>query len=420
MKVIVIVDAYSSGEKLVYAFKSYGYRLIHIQSSSNIPATFKEKFDQIKNLFIDNIIFDDDVFSKINQYKIKCIIPGTESGVMVADLLCHSLNLETANNLSFSSARRDKNAMHLALRNAGLTSILSCKSRDLNEIKSWIKNHFPQFENGSAVVVKPLKSAGTDNVYFCYSENDVENAYTTILRSPDLFEEKNTDVLVQAFQKGEEYIINAVSYDGIHFITDVWQIKKKEINRIPIYDFEKFITVEHPAYETITSYTKDVLNALHIKYGASHTEIILTDNGPVLIETGARLMGTCDFSSVSEVTGYNQISKLVESYINPDQFLKTISHRKKMNNKHILNVFLISNASGKITNAFNEKLFKKLSGLHSFSINFPLNGILEKTHDLVTSPGHVYLVSENLEDLTVGYNKIREMEKTLYKELIQI
>lgn len=421
MKVIVIVDAYSSGEKLVYAFKSYGYQIIHIQSTPEIPKVFKEKFQQIKNLFIENIVFNgvEPVKERLSCFQVKCIIPGTESGVIIADNLCHQMGMELANDLIMSHARRDKGAMHNALNQAGLSSIPYCRSHKLEEIKAWAKNEISKFEeNNIPIVLKPLQSAGTDNVYFCYTEKEVEQAYDCILKSSDLFDKKNVEVLAQTFQKGEEYIVNTVSHQGSHFITDVWHIKKKEINRIPIYDFEELILPDDSVYSVVVNYARKALDALHIKFGASHSEIMLTQDGPVLIETGARLMGSCDFSAVAEVSGFNQVSKLIESYLATDKFLKTIPENNFKNKKYILNVFLISNASGRIIKSFDTNNFKKIEGLHSFSFDCSLGYDLEQTRNLLTSPGHIYLISEDRQLLFEGYKKIRELEKTLYSNLI--
>lgn len=420
VKVIVIVDAYSSGKNLVYAFRAYGYSLVHVQSPSKLPKICLKNYHEIKQLFIETIVFNtlENVIKQLEKYDVKFVISGSEPGVIITDDINDYLRLSVSNDKNFSLARRNKCIMHAILDRENIASISYYKASQIQDLLNWVDSEISGFKTDiNPVVLKPLQSSMTDNVFFCYSKKEVIHAYNKIIHSEDVFGQSNIEVLAQPYVKGEEYIVNTVSHNGLHFVTDVWHIRKKKIKRIPIYDFEELVLPNDPVYETVTAYTKSVLDTLKIKFGASHTELFLNENGPVLIETGARLMGTCDFSAVAEVMGYNQVSILVESYLHPKRFLKYASEKKTFKKKYIRNIFLISNISGKMTKQLNKDLFKDLRGFHSLSFAYSLGDIIPETKSLISSPGYIYLISENPQDLIEGYEFIRKQEEILYHDL---
>lgn len=92
-------------------------------------------------------------------------MPSLELG----DQLSEDLGLKT-NGTKQSKARRDKFAMNLAVAAAGIPTIpffcaLSVEE-GMHRLNQDPRFHFP-------VVVKPLKSAGTDNLRICQSMTEV-------------------------------------------------------------------------------------------------------------------------------------------------------------------------------------------------------------------------------------------------------
>ena len=58
-----------------------------------------------------------------------------------------------------------------------------------------------------------------------------------------------------------------------------------------IYDYMEWVSAEEIDYENIVEYAKQALDAIGIKFGPSHLELMLTEDSPRLIEVGARLHG---------------------------------------------------------------------------------------------------------------------------------
>src|SRR5438445_4825252 len=176
-KVFVIVDAYTTGRFVAPLINANGYPCIHIQSSKEIIPAFMPTF--IKGNFIKNIIYDGDIRSVVeclSNFEVIGVIPGAETGVILADLLGNSLGLYASNNLQLSNARRNKYEMVNCLMKHEIPHAKSFRSIHLDEILQWVEVHekFP-------VVVKPLSSAGSDGVKICNNMSEVLNAFNAIM-----------------------------------------------------------------------------------------------------------------------------------------------------------------------------------------------------------------------------------------------
>ena len=253
---------------------------------------------------------------KAIKYKpIKAVITGLESGINLADLLSERLATPT-NGTVKTQARTDKFQMAEALSASGLKTAKYFKSNDFNKILYWIKNNttYP-------VVLKPLSSGGTDGVFICMDDTEAKEAFKNILSSPkSLFGKKNVEVLVQSYLHGTEYIVNTVSCNGFHYVTDIWEYKKRLINGKPIYDRELLLSSNGSIQSMLIPYVFNVLDALDIKYGAAHHEVMLTKDGPVLVEVGARVGGNVVPQLHSEILHHNQAELSIYSYLSPKLF----------------------------------------------------------------------------------------------------
>lgn len=411
-KIFVIVDAYTTGKFVAPLINANGYSCIHLQSSKEIIPAFSSTF--VESNFIKNIVYDGMISSVVKSlldFEVIGVIPGTETGVILADLLSNSLGLCTSNNLQLSEARRNKYAMVNCLVKNAIPHAKSFQSNRLEEILQWVEGHgkFP-------VVIKPLSSAGSDGVKICNNTSEIISAFNAIMNARDVFNEINATVMVQQFLDGQEYIVNTVSYEGKHKVTDIWRKFKNKVNGIPVNDYAEIMNPSESDYSLLPAYIFKVLDALGIQFGAGHSEVMMTKDGPILIETAARLEGSIDPSAVNEAIGNNHVSCLVNSYLNRDDFLQshsTISNIKK----YARHIFLVSAHSGIITKQPNLKSIINLPSFHSLSFRYELGDDLVKTTSLADFPGFVYLVSADKQQIEKDYQFIRESEKTLYLDI---
>ncbi|MEZ4467775.1 MAG: FAD-binding protein [bacterium] len=97
---------------------------------------------------------------------------------------------------------------------------------------------------------------------------------------------------MQAYLAGRQYIVNTASLDGRHCVTDIWAD-----HRLPqrgasnIYHGSDLLPSTGEVEDALTAYVGQALDALGVRHGPAHSEVMMTAAGPVLIETAARLQG---------------------------------------------------------------------------------------------------------------------------------
>lgn len=411
-KAFVIVDAYATGRFLAPYINANGYTCIHIQSCNPVIAVYWASFS--REHFIDNLIYSNNLPELVNylkSYDIKGIIPGAETGVLLADLLNEALDLPTSNGTKVSLARRDKFQMVQRLESCGVRYARSFKSHYLKEILEWAGqyNLFP-------MVIKPLTSSGSHGVKICNTLEEITCAFNEIMHQGDFFNEPNQAVLIQEFLNGQEYIVNTVSYQGRHHVVDIWRKYKILESGIPINDYSELVHPDELIYSQLSAYISDVLNALEIKFGAGHSEIMVTNSGPVLIETAARLAGSIDPSAVMEALGENQVIRLLQSYMNPPLFLQTFNTQQQP--RPARHIFFISPVSGLIHQSPQLQAMTELASFHSIFFRFNKGSQLLKTSTLADFPGFCYLIADTKEQIEKEYRMLRQAEKTLYTNML--
>ena len=73
-----------------------------------------------------------------------------------------------------------------------------------------------------------------------------------------------------------------VSRDGVHKTTMVWMYDFREANGAKVCFGQ--VPIPHTMAEALIAYSRECLDALNIRNGATHSEIILTSDGPCLVE----------------------------------------------------------------------------------------------------------------------------------------
>jgi biotin carboxylase len=287
-KVCVIVDGFSSGAFLAKAFAKRGYACVHVLSSNQLgpffsakhidPADYLELWDHERDL--------DSVMRRLRELRPEHIIPGADTGVELATSLAVALDLATANRRASIATLFDKFEVVGALSRAGLHVASQLRSSSFETLREFARTH------GWPIIVKPLHSSGTQDVYRCDSEEDLRRAVSATVGKLNAHGRHNTEVLAQTLLEGTEYSVNTVSSHGVHRVTDICRYTKIFANgRHFIYRFIEAVPWSGEAQRRLAAYAVQVLTALEIDFGPGHLEIIDTPRGPALVELGARLAG---------------------------------------------------------------------------------------------------------------------------------
>ncbi|MCM0679137.1 hypothetical protein NCC78_31380 [Micromonospora phytophila] len=215
------------------------------------------------------------VVARLRDLGVGFVVAGSESGVLLADALSAALGTP-GNGMRRPRARRDRFEMAEAVRAAGLPAARGIATASVDELLDWAADlgEWP-------VVLKPLVSAGTDNVVFCESSGQLREAHARIMGSVDRYGRRNDAVLGQQFLHGDEYFVNTVSRDGVHHVVEVWRYHKRQLgDGRTMYDHEEPVPPADPVVAPLVAYTLAVLDALEVRNSAAHTEVMVTKEGP--------------------------------------------------------------------------------------------------------------------------------------------
>jgi len=406
----IAVDAYSTGNFLPDAFARLGVRLVHVQST---PELMPSMLAPDLSKYIDNVAYgtDESVMAKLRGYDPLCVVAGQEPGVPLADLLSEQLGLAT-NGTALSPARRDKYQMIEAVRAAGLRAARQFKSASAAELTGWAQDNdvFP-------AVVKPLSSASTDGVYICSNAAEVLAAAERVLASHDIFDIPNREALIQSYLEGVEYIVDTVSCEGERYVCGVWQYEKSLLpSGKKIYDKDILLAPDAAGVSELISYVDAVLSALNIRWGAAHAEVIMTPEGPTLVEIGARLNGNMNPGFHDVCLGHNQADLVALAYARPQEFRRNFSGRvyHKLQDAIVYNTQ--TSLDGTIA-SIDQPVVDEISALESvqlLSVKLKPGSRIRPTVDLLTSPLRVFMTARNLDQIMADYASIRRLRERVY------
>lgn len=407
MNIVVLVDATLAARKFSEMFAKKGYQCIYVASRqlpkrllnmvkfepNDFVALFKEEKEGLENLV-----------EKLKQYPIKCIYPAGEAGVSLTDIISQRLNLP-GNGTRHTAAKRNKFLMNALLESQNIPVAKQYKSSDVEAIIQWVRN-----DCGWPVVLKPLWEAASINVFKCDNEQQLRQCFQAIQSSTSLFNEINHEVLVNEFLQGVEYIVDSISCEGKHAISNIWMTEKDYIEGEGIVHlYKRLLPYQGEVQAELIRYTELVLTALEIKYGACHAEIMYTQRGPVLIEMNCRLSGFMDTAAELACVGFDPIDLSMDSYVDPKTFNDWAKAPYSLQ-KHMLVVHPRLPKSGIIKAIPLLEIIDSCESYFSKQINVKPGDRVKKTHDLLSAAGKVILIHENKDVLEKDYAKLRKAE----------
>lgn len=409
---VAVVDAFSSGAYFPPAFRAKGVDVIHVSTLSEPVAGLAcaEEGD-----FIDRIDAREGISSvlqRLSDWRVSHVLAGAESGSSLADELACALGVATANAAMAAGSRQDKRVMHRCLHAGGIPI-------------PW-QIHFDERGNelwrtpGPAprkFVVKPAASGGADNVMVCDDIEAVRRAVDVVIANKNMFGTPNCGAVVQSFLAGDEYAVNAVSVMGRHYFREIWRSVKRQANGRVIYDRQILEDRRVGCVATICEYIAGALDALGVRWGATHTEVIMTEHGPQLLETATRPAGGMDPSLGMKVFGRSYIDDVVDAYLIPEW--AHVQHSHETLSMHAMGVSLISAVDGRLSKEIDVEPIRKLRSYHGHRIVLRTGDRLVPTIDLGSKPGGVYLCHASRAQIEADVLSIRAWERAEFSRCIQ-
>ena len=316
-KALVLLDAFAPYHGLYLAHRAkqvYGVAIVPVLSDymkGYFMLRPPEDLERLLSMCMPTEDQKDDWLKPLEDFELVTILCESDSGLADSERLGELLNVTYHNGMN--EARRNKFLMLEELSKAGLPVVKQKPCRSEEEACDFAK------ELGigdSFVVVKPNRGVGSEDVYLCKDMESVKSAFQCIhgevvFGSP---KEKHEVVLVQEFAEGKEFAIDVVSKDGEHKVAAIWEYDKRPANGASfVYFATKIYDGEHTP--ELCGYVRSSLDALGIRWGLTHNEVILTVNGPRLVEVNCR-QHNMDFTPLTMGSiGYNAFDMLLAAYL---------------------------------------------------------------------------------------------------------
>ena len=390
--------------------------------------------------------------------EIKGLICESDPGLDDAESLSSWLNVTNHN--GFNEARRNKFMTISTLASNGIPTVQQKLCNSVDEAEEFARDQFSNC-NADVVVVKPVRGCASDDVFLCRDIDSVRVAYekikgSTVLGSPT---QTHNSVLIQEYAAGQEYAIDTVSKNGKLKIAAVWKYDKRPqpptVGQEPEADDDENRKHRQVYYATklydddvgslhdedaepllpmIYKYLDECLNALDIRWGITHSELIITADGPRLVEVNCR-QHNMDFVPLTDhAVGYNLYELLLAAYFgdendNEDDPDVDKDARVDWNlipdfpstRMNAAMIHLVNDKKGTLKRLNEDALYEIQSMQSVFDLQVypdflePGVSVIEPTIDIKSDAGWIQMIHPNPEVFQRDYDRIMELMPTIFE-----
>jgi len=415
-EVVVIVDPYSTGTVLANEVMKRGFSVIALwtkgiseELKKHIPLSCSNMREYLGIVDENDDIMTtmESVYEAAGAKKIVAVFCGGETGVDLSDRLSERVKVRT--NGTKIENRRDKKFQQEIIRKHGLRSIRQAGGADFSEVEQFLRNEvYP-------IVLKPNEAAGSEGVKLCNSFEEAKDHFDVLMNCQLQIGGACPAVLCQEFLRGKEYVVDHVSRAGVHKTMMMWVYDKRPLNGSAFVYFGTVpVDSASPEAKILIPYVRGVLDAMGISNGASHAEVMMTPDGPCLVEMNVRTHGG-DGNWVPLAAaltgGYTQVDVTVDSYLDKQKYHTIPDVYPSPFEAAGQEVYLVSRGRGKVKSTPGFGVIKELPSFVYLETGVVPGGSVDFTVDLFTALGSVLLMHRDPDVLKADIKKIREMEE---------
>ncbi len=292
--------------------KACGFDLTLVQMKSDIKPRDIDIVDQIISSELSDKIVLDLVQTIHNKHPFEVAVSFSELGLMNAALIKERLGID-GNPLTPVLLTRDKGKMRERMREAGIASIPHAVVTSVEQVVAF--GH----QCGWPIILKPANGVGSRQIHKLFSQDDAAAAFTTIRQDDNTasvikHDFPDQDILAEKFVAGPEVSVEAISWDGRHSVLCV-------TDKITT-GYPRFVETGHSLPSALPPATTDAIEALvrafldavgH-RHGPSHTEVIVTEQGPIIVESHTRTGGDRIFEMVELAFGVDLFGATLQGF----------------------------------------------------------------------------------------------------------
>lgn len=336
--------------------------------------------------------------------EIHGIIPWDEMSTFTGALLSQAMGLDW-NPPEVMRCFRNKFAMKDALRRSGGVRINQSRVvEDLEQVRE-----FQEVLGKWPVVVKPTEGAGSRGVVFAQNLQELSQAAIDVFHATQASGEGQ--VLLEEFLEGPEFVVNGIT-DGAGELlaTDVWLYDKRDFgSRRNLYVHTEKISTTDPRWGLLDDYATQVVRALGLRRAPVHMEVKLDDQGPCLVEVGARFAGGNQPRLSSELHGRSLFELAACHYLSdtPLRYEDVNYHNYDSRQARIVSGVQLDGIEV-IHAVYGVNEVSQLPSFYDFGFTRPVGAPCPATVDLLTKAYEVYLIHEDPEVLERDSQLVRE------------
>lgn len=366
-------------------------------------------------------------------FPITAVICESDSGLDYAERLACAIDRLNGDEepISFyhngyNAARRDKYQMNEVCQAAGIDVAKQAACGSVEEAVEKAKEF--GIEGGTKLIIKPRRGVASDRVSLCTNVQSVRNAASDILSSTVFGTHENIHktVLLQEFVDGTEYAVDVVSREGEHKVSSIWVYDRVstaddgESNPFA-YLSSKLVSADDERYPAsgIIQYVQSCLDALHVRYGMSHSEVKVTPEGDIrLMEVNARQQNDMIWPLSDICVGYNALDLCLSAYLDQqsdDDMFDLVPSRPVLQRSGMV-VSLVCYAEGKVKHINHMEEIESLESYVAMEIypSHEVGNVVGRSKDIRTDGGWIHLIHENEDQMMKDYQQICKLMYTMF------
>ncbi len=275
----------------------------------------------------------------------------------------------------------NKADMRRAFAEGGVASPASYKVSSKEEFDEIVKRFQGDF------IIKPADNSGSRGIFLVDNASNAAEAYEYSRKYS-----RGGDVVVEEFMRGPEVSVELLVVNGEYHVL---QVTDKLTTGAP-----HFVEIGHSqpsrlpeaSVNAIKELAIQAAKAVGIENGPGHAEIILTKNGPKMVEIGARMGGGCITTHLVPLsTGINMTGATI---------LTALGETPDLEAKHSKGsaIRFIIPKKGKVVNISGEEAARAVPGVVEVEIQCKIGQMLGELESGASRIGYVIAEAETAEE----------------------
>lgn len=297
MKKVLFLGAPIFQSPVIQTAKAMGLYVGAVDINKDAPA-----FSFADECFVCSIRDEKNVLDIAKEFKPDGIVIGAcDTSVVTAAYVCQKMGLPGHSiDAAVNSTNKVKMLESFQMHNVPHPIFRVVKREEFNSLSTNLP--YP-------VITKPIDSAGGRGICIVHNASELKDAVVFSSQAG-----LSGDILIEEYMRGPEVSVEVLVVNGTPYVL---QITDKITSGEP-----NFYEIGHSQPSTLPNNTKQIIKELASKavlavglYNSpAHVEIIITDQGPKMVELGARLGSDCITTYLlnTSVSGINMAQSAIE------------------------------------------------------------------------------------------------------------